>query len=139
MKTHRLWPLIPAGVVLGGMYFFVALADGRGNSEHSSVVECGVRNLTGFHCPGCGGTRCAENIIGGDWISAMAYNPLLLCGFLIFMSVSLYLIVRITILGKPSPKTPNIRPKWIWLGVAGIALFTVLRNIPAYPFTLLAP
>jgi len=139
VKTRRLWPLLPPGAVLGVMYFFVALANGLGKSDHSSVAECGVRNLTGFHCPGCGGTRCAESIIGGDWISAMAYNPLLMSGFLIFMSVSLYLIVRITILGKPSPRIPNIQSKWIWLGVAGIALFTVLRNIPTYPFTLLAP
>lgn len=135
MNRRPLWPLLPLATVIGMMYSFLALT----NWLSKPISECGILKITGFYCAGCGGTRCAKSIISGHWISAMAYNPLLMSGFLIFMSGSLYLIVRITILGKPAPKMPNIQPRWIWIGVVGIVLFTVLRNIPAYPFTLLAP
>ena len=103
------------------------------------MSECGVRKLTGLHCPGCGGTRCAKSILNLRWADAMGYNSMLMTGFLVFIAGSAYLIIRMTLLGKPAPKLPNIRPCWIGFVIGAIIIFTILRNIPAYPFTLLAP
>ena len=141
MKPRPLWPLIPPVVVLGMMLFFISLTHWMGGISlmGGMMSHCGIRKLTGFHCPGCGGTRCAQSILSLHWADAMGYNPMLMTGFLAFIGGSAYLIIRMTILGKPTPKMPNIRPRWIGFGVAAIALFTILRNIPAYPFTLLAP
>lgn len=102
-------------------------------------IECYFLNLTGLHCPGCGGTRCAHDLMAGNWIEAVGHNALLAVGAFSTLALSVYLIVRITILGKPIPKIPNIAAKWLWIGAGAIALFTILRNIPAYPLTLLAP
>lgn len=121
------------------MYLFVAVVQRLARDDRHSVAGCKIKQWTGMFCPGCGGTRCAEEITLGNWVSAMGYNPLLMTGFILFLTVSLYLIVRITILGNTTPGIPNIRGRWIWLGIAGIALFTILRNIPSHPFTLLAP
>ena len=122
-------------VVIGMMYAFLWLTE----VLKSDFTACGVRKFTGFHCPGCGGTRCAQSIASGNWLQAMGYNTLLMSGFIIFMVLSAYLIVRMTLLGKPAPKMPNIKPRWIWFGVAAVVVFSIARNIPAYPFTLLAP
>jgi hypothetical protein len=35
--------------------------------------------------------------------------------------------------------TSTVKPGWIWLLLVAIVAFGVLRNIPVYPFTLLAP
>lgn len=133
MKKHPLWPLLPPVAVLGMMFLFINLTQGLSGS----VTECGIQKFTGLHCPGCGGTRCAQEIASGHWLPAMSHNAMLMIGFLLLMAGSLYLIVRITILGKPAPRFPNIKTRWIWLGVAGIVLFTIFRNIPA--FSYLAP
>lgn len=100
---------------------------------------CGIRKLTGFHCPGCGGTRCAYALIQGHFLSALSYNALLFLGLAMFALGSTYLIIRMTILGKPAPSIPDIHARWLWLALGGIALFTIIRNIPTWPFTLLAP
>lgn len=135
MKKRPLWPLLPPVVVLGIMFIFVSLT----HWLSGPTSECGILKFTGLYCAGCGGTRCAQSIFSGHWLKAMGYNPMLMTGFLVFMTAFVILIVRITILGKPAPKIPNIHPRWPWLAVGSIILFTILRNIPAYPFTLLAP
>lgn len=139
MKIPPLWPLLPPVAVLGMIFLFLSFSGELENAEAQPLPMCGVKKLTGFHCPGCGGTRCAQNIIEGNWLGAFGYNPLLMSGFILVMAICLYLIVRITLLGKAPPRIANINTQWIWLGLAGIALFTILRNIPTYPFTLLAP
>lgn len=72
-------------------------------------------------------------------MAALSHHALLVVGIFSFGLLSLYLIVRMTILGKPAPRIPNISTKWIWVGVSILVLFTLLRNISAWPFSLLAP
>jgi len=139
MKQRPLWPLLPPLAIFGMMLLAIGLAGGfERDAQHTSLI-CGVRQLTGFYCPGCGGTRCAMHVLSGQWTIAFAYNPLLMSGFVFFMAFSCYLIIRITILGKAPPRLPHISGPWIIAGLACIALFTILRNIPVYPFILLAP
>ncbi len=38
---------------------------------------CLFKNLTGIPCPGCGGSRAAMDVLHGDWLGAIAMNPLL--------------------------------------------------------------
>lgn len=116
----------------GGMLWLVHLID-------SPETTCGFLKFTGLHCPGCGGTRCALDILNGDLLSAFSHNAMLATGLILFLLGSGYLILRMTILGKPAPRMPDIRPSWLWTVGGGIILFTILRNIPAWPFSLLAP
>lgn len=134
MKKRCFWPLLLpvglAGIMLACIYL---------NRSQSTLVDCKLRLLTGYHCPGCGGTRCAESILTGNWSTAFGHNLMLTMGFIVFMTWSCYLIVRVSILGKPAPALPNVWAPWLWLGMVSIALFTVLRNVPVHPLTLLAP
>lgn len=135
MKRRPLWPLLPTVAALG----FAALILGMTRLLGQQGAKCFIHQSTGLHCPGCGGTRCAHDLTAGNWLDALNHHALLTIGAFLFGCLSLYLIVRITILGKPAPKLPNIPSSSIWLGVGLIALFTILRNIPAWPFSLLAP
>ena len=124
MKKHRLWPILPLGIVLGIMVLCVKTSQ--------SIPSCAIQKLTGFDCPGCGGTRCARDLFHGDLISAFDHNAMLALGAILFFAGSIYLIIRVTLLGKQAPPFPHISNLWIWLGVAGIILFTILRNTPAF-------
>jgi len=99
-------------------------------------AECGIKQWTGYYCPGCGGTRCANDLIRGHLLEAWAHNALLTAGALLFTSGCIYLIIRMTLLGKPAPKI-NISPLWIGGILITIILFTLLRNLPE--FSSLAP
>jgi hypothetical protein len=88
---------------------------------------CPFHQLTGLWCPGCGTTRALHQLLHGNIAGAFRFNALSMA----VLPVAGYLMVR----GDAS----TLKPGWIWLLLAVIVAFGVLRNIPVYPFTLLAP
>ena len=127
-------------LLLGGLVFgLVSLAALRIFDPVKSGLfpPCPLYALTGLYCPGCGSTRAFHYLLHGDFYGAFAMNPLgMLClPFLIYGGVS-YLSFQIR--GRYLPRV-FIPGRWIWaLGVL-IVLYGVARNIPIYPFNLLAP
>ena len=90
--------------------------------------------MTGWHCPGCGATRAAHGLVHGDVPRALAKNPLLVGGGPVLVG---YCIWKRRTVGPGWATTISAKAIWTLLGV--LLVFAVLRNIPAYPFTLLAP
>ena len=93
--------------------------------EHLPVKPppCGLRNLTGIPCFGCGGTRCMMALAHGDIIGAIAFNPLVVLGLLTLL---VWLGVSIRRAGKPSPIEKPARKKRRWVTVA--IVLAVLAN-----------
>jgi hypothetical protein len=99
--------------------------------------KCILYVQTGVYCPGCGTARCLHALSRGHLLQAMAYNVLTVA-FLPFLFVWLARNAWAVIRGTDPPRG------WIswragWVIVAIILGFTVLRNVPLYPFSLLAP
>jgi len=90
------------------------------------LPKCLFHRWTGLYCPGCGVTRAVYSLLHGDLKSSLHNNLLLLPAGLLFV----LLVVKKDIALR--------RPVAIVI-VAIILAFTVLRNIPCAPFTLLAP
>ena len=98
--------------------------------------KCPFYMLTGFHCPGCGSLRAAHQLLHGHWVAAFRMNPLALVLVPVVIFSSAWRMAEQRLLGR------QVRPlsaRWIWLLLAVMLIFTVLRNVPVYPFTLLAP
>jgi len=98
---------------------------------------CPLFSLTGIHCPGCGLTRGFHALFHGDVLTALHFNALLpLFAFLFgFMFVSLVLIA---VRGR-GLSWKLLPPASLYGFLILAAAFFVLRNLPFYPFTLLAP
>jgi Protein of unknown function (DUF2752) len=98
---------------------------------------CPFRALTGLNCPGCGTTRGLHQLLNGHAIVALDLNPLMVLAlpFMAYVFVS-YALVAVRGRGLPKVHVPN---PLIWVIFWVIVSFWVLRNIPLYPFTLLAP
>src|SRR5436190_19023711 len=69
---------------------------------------CLFHRLTGLHCPGCGGTRCAHALLHGDLPQALAYHVLFpfLLPFLLFWAGRHAVAAP---RGRPAP--PQIAPR----------------------------
>ena len=97
---------------------------------------CPLHELTGILCPGCGSARVLHDLAHGQILSACGHNILIVClvPFLaIWTVVSLWRGLR-----------HNLAPLQPPLGAARLVLvvvmvFWVTRNLPWWPFTLLAP
>jgi hypothetical protein len=98
---------------------------------------CLFHSLTGLYCPGCGMTRALFQLIHGHFIAAIHYNIFIvittpLLAYVYFSMVAYALTGR-------RPRGSKAHPVLIAVFMALVITFWILRNIPAYPFTWLAP
>lgn len=93
--------------------------------------------LTGFYCPGCGSLRALHQLLHGNFGAAFAFNPfaVLAFPFLAYGGVS-----RVVFLlrGQYLPRV-FLSGRLIRTLCFAVVLFAILRNLPIYPFHLLAP
>lgn len=98
---------------------------------------CIFHNLTGLHCPGCGGLRAARALIRGDYLLALQDNALAVGGGPLLCWAVLWAVWRFAT-GR-DPHTTPVSARVVWLTVILITVFAVLRNLPFWSFDLLAP
>jgi hypothetical protein len=98
------------------------------------LPKCPLHLFTGWHCPGCGATRMLHALAHGDFARAWTSNPLL---FVLGPALAAYGLRR---RWREGPGwASRVSPRAIWTLLVVLLVFAVLRNIPAYPFQLLAP
>ena len=100
------------------------------------LPPCPFHWLTGLYCPGCGTLRGLRQLLHGSLIGAWRCNPLMvLCLPLLAYAV---LSLAAAALGR------TVRPITFPVPVSRLTVFVIigyaiLRNVPVYPLTLLAP
>lgn len=127
--------LVAIGVLLAaGAALFVAAYPPTDNSFYP---KCQLHQLTGLHCMGCGMTRSTHSLLNGQVAQAFAYNP--------FAPVAVVWLITESarrvwpqMRGRSDPGW-YFRADWTpWLMLV-LSAFMVLRNLPWWPFHLLAP
>ena len=103
---------------------------------------CSLRYFTGLYCPGCGMTRALHSALNLRFADAFSYN-LLWPFILIFIAASFYMWFSFLITGK-NPFTPfneffKKHSMVAYTVVIVLFAFWIFRNIPIYPFIMLAP
>lgn len=121
-----------AVVAISLLYFFI---DAR---ETQLFPKCPFHSLTGLFCPGCGSQRAISALLHFDLISAMRFNVLLVAS-LPMIGYSVYASIMNTFTTKVVQQRLFHSVTFIWILAVVVMLFWVLRNVPVYPFQLLAP
>lgn len=133
-KDRALW------VALGmlGLALIAFTLQQSGPSALPWLPPCLFHRLTGLHCPSCGMTRAMWAGLNGNFAQAFRFNPLLV---ILLPLAALALLVEILgwVRGRPVPFRLHLGLKSGGIVVAIIGLFWILRNVPVWPFTLLAP
>jgi hypothetical protein len=112
-----------------------ALRHADPNAAGSPFLPCLFNAFTGLYCPGCGTTRALHALVHGDLVGMLAMNPLLP---LVLVALPILVLQG---LGYRLPLPTRLlavltNPK-LWLVV--IPGYWVLRNLPWWPFSWLAP
>ena len=98
---------------------------------------CPFLGLTGFHCPGCGTLRALHQLLHGNVVAALGYNPLT------FLSLP-FIAYSFTDGAMRAFRIKNLRRvfiphQYIWALFMAVVAFWLLRNVPVEPLTVLAP
>jgi hypothetical protein len=89
---------------------------------------CPFRAFTGYLCPGCGTTRALHQLFNGHIAAAFRLNPLMMI-LLPFAGYSGASSALEATIGRPLPRV-FIPAVYIWVLLAVIVTFWILRNIP---------
>lgn len=124
--------VIAFGIIgLGLFYFF------NNPQEVNFLPECPLHATTGFYCPGCGSQRATHQLLNFNIFGALQQNILYLLSLLL---LGYHLIITgINTIFKKQFYNYIYHPKTPLIILVLIIIFWVLRNIPYYPFNLLAP
>lgn len=99
--------------------------------------KCPFYMLTGLYCPGCGSQRALHSLLHFHLAETFSYNFLFIPALLVLLYHSC-----IKILNTYTPtKRQSVfyTPTFPVLLFIIVMLFWILRNIPFYPFSYLAP
>lgn len=106
-------------------------------AKHDLFPRCLFNSITGYYCPGCGSQRAVHSLLHLDFAGVISYNFLFLpAALLIFYHYAHPFLNRIFKLKLPNVFYFKSTP-FIILGV--VIIFWILRNLPFYPFSVLAP
>jgi len=105
------------------------------NAAGNPFLPCMFRLFTGYYCVGCGLTRALHALVHGDVLRAFSMNPLAM-----LVLPLLPLMIAHGRGWQPRVLAPLMR--WVmeprlWLVL--LPAYWIARNLPWYPFTLLAP
>lgn len=133
--SRPLWIATLASAALAAGAGFWLLRTYDPNVAGNPFPPCMFRAFTGWFCIGCGLTRAMHALAHGDLVRAFAMNPL---------GVSLIGVVPLMLAwsGGWQPRVLAPLMRWVlepklWLVL--LPGYWIARNLPWFPFTLLAP
>lgn len=133
-------------VVRGALLAFAAVGAAAGvfllaavpPTADSYYPRCHLHTLTGLHCPGCGTTRALHAALNGRLLQSLAYNALVVV-VLPVVGWALVRSLRAWVADRPAPPLTRRVDRWLWALAGLMVAFAVARNLPWFPFTVLAP
>jgi hypothetical protein len=98
---------------------------------HGFYPVCLFHALTGWNCPGCGGTRSLYALLHGNFWLALKDNAL----FVVLLATAVARCIwfaskRI----RRQPAGKFLPANILWAVLATAVVFTVMRNLPAFAF-----
>lgn len=133
--SRALWKRVAVGVgvPLGGIAVVLVCV------LLQKTPPCLFYELTGLYCVGCGTGRAMLAIFRGELYAAFRFQPLIM---LLVPALGYYCLKEYVayVFGRDVLPFPTVKSRA--LGIALLVLlvaYWVLRNVPVYPFTLLAP
>jgi len=130
MKLKNIGMLI-LGTGLAFLYFFV---------NPSSVIffpKCPLYVTTGIYCPGCGSQRATHQLLQFNLFGVLQQNILYFAGLIIIAYHGIITVLNLYL--KKNIYNYLYHPKTPIIILIIVIIYWILRNIPYYPFNMLAP
>lgn len=116
------WGVIAVVVILGGIIVFT------GKNPLRLLGPCLFHLLTGYYCPGCGGTRAVRFLLQGQFWDSFRYHPLVLytaaVGGWFMMSQTIERMSR----GRISIGM-HFRDVYLWIALGIVVVNFLIKNL----------
>lgn len=107
------------------------------SDKENIYLSCTFKDFTGLDCPGCGGQRSVHHLLHFEWAEAFRYNAFFVL-LTPYLAILFYYEIRRMFWKIPKPRNFLTSNKMLWIFLISLLVFGIIRNLPFYPFTLLA-
>lgn len=84
-KAEKIQLIIQILLGLLGITVYIYLNTKNIYFSKLGIPECPFHYITGYYCPGCGGTRAFDAFIHLHWITSLKFHPLILITFYFYV------------------------------------------------------
>lgn len=98
----------------------------KGFLDYGDLFECEIRRISGFPCPGCGGTRAFYHLFRGEIVQSFRLNPIVIYGAAVYLHFMLTMFGRKRI-GKKT--AGEVRIQYYLYGAAAVLLLQWLIKV----------
>lgn len=119
--------------VLTSLYMVVALAVVYMQCFHIelySASECYMYRMTGYYCPGCGGTRAVQALLHMELIRSLRYHPVVLPG--VVMSMVFWTGMTFEKIVRPDIKRFKLRRIYFYAVLGIVMVQWIIKNVLLY-------
>ena len=125
-KEKRTLYFIGLGI-LGTAMVIIFMQKITGMSFSDFLLPCLFHELTGYYCPGCGGSRAVHYLLEGNIPGSLYYHPFVLYAAAVcaaFMATN-----TIELLSRGKWKSGmEFKSCYVWIGVVIVALNFIVKN-----------
>lgn len=100
----------------------------KGKTILNYVPPCMFHRVTGYYCPGCGGTRAVFTFFRGDIVRAFKFHPIVPYTFIIGGWFMLSQTIQ-RLSGDRIKIGMNFRIVYLWIALGIIALNWIIKNM----------
>jgi len=113
------------------LYYFI------NPSDVDFLPKCILYTTTGIYCPGCGSQRATHHLLNFNILGLLQQN---IFYFIVLLMMGYHLVITsINLFLKKHLYNYIYHPKTPIIFLIFLILFWIVRNIPYFPFNLLAP
>ena len=115
-------------IILIELFILILAIIGANSNLMQYTPSCLFYKATNLQCPSCGGTRCVENILKGNFKEAFLFHPIF---FITIFYLLLCNIVYLINLNKKNKILTWIYPKYWYAIIFAVILviYGILRNL----------
>ncbi len=97
--------------------------------------QCVFHQVTGLDCPGCGSLRALHALLHGQVVVALHFNAFLVLTLLLGAGLGIIFTWK----KMRAEPVPTFRPAWLWMYLAALVVFGIVRNVPGSWLAIPAP
>lgn len=121
--------LLGVAILISGLLYFFF------DARQGGFPPCPFYFLTGWFCPGCGSQRALSALLHGSIFEALHYNVIMI----LFLPLLLYSAIISFVNAGVQKMRLWYNPLFVKIVLIMVVCFWIFRNIPLYPFSVLAP
>ena len=98
--------------------------------ELHSVSECYMYRMTGYYCPGCGGTRAVQALLHMELLRSLRCHPVVLPG--VVMSIMFWIGMTCERIVRPNIKRFKLRKIYFYVVLGIVMIQWMVKNVLLY-------